>query len=117
MDEKISIIEGPPPTFEKIYDGWALGLSEGPFLYDLALTHLRAFNAPALVERCYRAWNKQLPIHLHFRNDLGLEESVPIMAARSVDAEEGQVLLLWIRRKPMESEEHIDQQDDKNLLV
>lgn len=57
MENKITIIEGPPPTFEAIDDGWALGLNEGPFLYDLAMTRLRTFNGPALVERCHRAWN------------------------------------------------------------
>jgi hypothetical protein len=29
MDEKITIIEGPPPVFEAVNDGWALGLNEG----------------------------------------------------------------------------------------
>ena len=30
MDDKITIIEGPPPVFEPVQDGWALGLGEGP---------------------------------------------------------------------------------------
>jgi hypothetical protein len=38
MDEKITIIEGPPPTFEAVSDGWALGLNEGPSLADVAVT-------------------------------------------------------------------------------
>jgi hypothetical protein len=29
MEEKITIIEGPPPTFEMIPDLWVHGLSEG----------------------------------------------------------------------------------------
>jgi hypothetical protein len=112
MDNKITIIEGPPPAFETIEDGWALGLSESPFVYDLALTRLRTFNGPALVERCYRAWNSQEPMYLHYRNDLGLEERVPIMAARAMEAEEGHVLVLWVRRDPEESEVEIDLGDD-----
>lgn len=97
MDEnKISIIEGPPPIFETAQDGWALGLGEGPHLGFSAITHLRTYNGPALVERCYRAWHNKSPIHLHFRNGLGLEEHAPIMAARSVETAEGQVLLLWV---------------------
>jgi hypothetical protein len=112
MDDKITIIEGPPPTFEDIDDGWALGLNEGPFLYDMAMTRLRTFNGPALVERCYRAWNKQAPIYLHYRNEIGLEEKVPIVAARSVEGSEGHVLLLWIRRKPEETEFETDIEDD-----
>jgi hypothetical protein len=112
MDNKITIIEGPPPSFEDIDDGWALGLNEGPFLYDLAMTRLRTFNGPALVERCYRAWNSKEPMYLHYRNDLGLEERVPIMAARSLETNDGNVLLLWVRRLPEESEMEIDIGDD-----
>ena len=37
MEDKITIIEGPPPTFEEITDGWALGLSEGSMLGDIAV--------------------------------------------------------------------------------
>jgi len=108
MDEKITIIEGPPPTFDLVDDGWALGLNEGPFLYDLALTHVRTFNGPSLVERCYRAWQKKEPIYLHYRNDMGLEEMALIMAARSVETPDGQVLLLWTRHKPEDLEVEID---------
>ncbi len=115
MDDKITIIEGPPPVFEPIDDGWALGLSEGPYLYDLTLTSLRTFNGPALVERCHRAWNGQNTINLHYRNDMGMEEKAPIMAARSVETNDGHVLLLWCRRKPEEVEEELDlgDQDDQ----
>jgi hypothetical protein len=116
MDDKITIIEGPPPTFESVDDGWALGLTEGPLLYNLAMTHLRTFNGQALVERCYRAWNQQSTMFLHFRNDLGLEERLPILAARSIDASDGQMLLLWIRRKPEESETTQDSDDDRDNL-
>ncbi len=112
MDDRITIIEGPPPVFESIEDGWALGLNEGPALYDLALTRLRTFNGPALVERCHRAWNNQSTINLHYRNDMGIEETAPIMAARSVDTGDGHLLLLWCRREPEEVEEELDLGDD-----
>jgi len=32
MDEKITIIEGPPPTFEAANDGWVTGLLGEPGL-------------------------------------------------------------------------------------
>lgn len=112
MDDKITIIEGPPPMFESLESGWAMGLYEGPGLYDVALTRLRTFNGPALVERCYRAWNSRDNMYLHYRNDLGLEERVPIMAARTMDSDDGQVLLLWIRRVPEETEVEFDFDDD-----
>jgi hypothetical protein len=121
MEDKITIIEGPPPTFEQVSDGWAIGLTESPFLYDLMLTRLRTFNGPALVERCYRVWQSKSNIYLHFRNDVGLEEKVPIMAARSVETDDGGVILLWVRLKPEDIEielgfeEEIDDEDYDDL--
>lgn len=113
MDDRITIIEGPPPTFQTIEDGWALGLNEGPSLYQLAVTQLRTFNGPALVERCHRAWSKQDSIYLHYRNPMGLEESAPILAARSLETQDGHVLLLWVRREPelLEDESDFDDED------
>ena len=115
MDDRITIIEGPPPVFEDIEDGWALGLNEGPAIYNMVLTRLRTFNGPALVERCHRAWNNQNIINLHYRNDMGLEETAPIMAVRSVDTDEGHMLLLWCRRKPDEAEDDADFSDEADF--
>jgi hypothetical protein len=112
MDDKITIIEGPPPTFESVDDGWAVGLTECPSLYDMAVTRLRTFNGPALVERCHKAWTSQGAMFLHYKNPLGLEERSPIMAARCVESNDGHVLLLWIRRIPEESETQFDPDDD-----
>jgi len=114
MDDKITIIEGPPPAFETLDDGWAMGLYEGPGLYDMALTRLRTFNGPALVERCYRAWNHNGSMYLHYRNDLGMEERVPIMAARAMDTDDGQVLMLWVRRETQDAEVELDYDDDED---
>jgi hypothetical protein len=96
MDDKITIIEGPPPIFEHVNDGWAIGLNESPHVLVPALTRLRTFNGNALVERCHRAWNKQEAIHLQYRNDMGLEQTAPILAARNVETSDGNVLLLWV---------------------
>ena len=112
MDEKITIIEGPPPTFEPVQDGWALSLSETPFLYDTVVTHLRTFNGDALVERCHRAWHDQSNCFLEYRNEIGLEQKAPILAARSMKTEEGQVLLLWVRREMQER--LVDQNDEED---
>lgn len=100
MEEKITIIEGPTPVFEDINDSWAMGLNESPILYDTIFTQVRTFNGPALVERCHRAWKNRATIFLHFKNEMGMEEKTPIVAARSVDSDEGQVLLLWLRQLP-----------------
>ncbi|MDP2965946.1 MAG: hypothetical protein Q8N39_07940 [Pelolinea sp.] len=100
MEDKITIIEGPTPVFEDINDGWAIGLNDSPILYDTIFTQVRTYNGPALVERCHRAWKKQASIYLHYKNEDGLEEEAPIVAARSVTSDEGQVLLLWLRQLP-----------------
>ncbi|RJQ44200.1 MAG: hypothetical protein C4545_01880 [Anaerolineaceae bacterium] len=112
LEDKITIIEGPPPVFEPIEDGWALGLTEGPFLFDMSLTQVRTFNGPELVERCHRMWKENGVIHLHYRNEMGVEEKVPIMAARSIETDEGQVLLLWTRHTPEDYEDFDDLDDD-----
>ena len=96
MDDKITIIEGPPPVFEQVNDGWAMGLNESPSVLVPALTRLRTFNGNALLERCHRAWTNKEHIHLLYRNDMGLEQTAPILAARNVETPEGHVLLLWV---------------------
>jgi hypothetical protein len=112
MDDKITIIEGPPPVFEAVNDGWALGLNESASLSVPALTRLRTFNGPALVERCYRAWKSKQPMNLHYRNDMGLEQSAPILAARNVDTPDGHVLLLWVYLDSDKVEYEFDGEDD-----
>jgi hypothetical protein len=37
-------------------------------------------------------------MYLHYSNHLGLEEKVPILAARTTESPDGQVLYLWVRR-------------------
>jgi hypothetical protein len=113
MEDKITIIEGPPPVFEPVQDGWALSLGEGPHLPLTVLTRLRTFNGPALVERCYRRWHSRDPIHLHYRNDLGLEEHAPIVAARAVEAPDGHMLMLWVQLDPQKVEIELDSGDDE----
>jgi hypothetical protein len=115
MEEKITIIEGPPPTFEVINDGWALGLNEGPYLSEVAITRLRTFNGPALVERCHRAWRHSSEIHLEYRGEDGLENQAPILAARTIESNDGQVLLLWVRLEADEYQLEMDYEDDDDF--
>jgi len=114
MDDRITIIEGPPPTFEEVGDGWAIGLNESPYIYTTRVTRLRTFNGAALVERCHRAWSNKGTMYLHYRDPLGLEEKAPILAARSVETNEGQVLMLWVRLKPEEIETEPNLDDDES---
>jgi hypothetical protein len=112
MDEKITIIEGPPPTFEAVNDGWVTGLLESASLADIMVTRLRTFNGPALVERCNRAWRNQNNIYLEYRTSDGLEQSAPIIAARTLEVDEGQLLLLWLRLTNDEVELELGYDDD-----
>jgi hypothetical protein len=112
MDEKITIIEGPPPVFEQVSDAWAMALNESPRVLVPALTRLRTINGNALVERCHRAWHHNDPIHLHYRNDMGLEQTAPILAARNVDTPNGHVLLLWVYLDQEHVEYELDEGDD-----
>jgi hypothetical protein len=112
MENKITIIEGPPPVFEHANDGWAMSLHEGPSLSVPALTRLRTFNGHALIERCYRAWSKKSTMQLHYRDDMGLEQTAPILAARNVKTEEGDVLLLWVYLQRDKVEYELDADDD-----
>lgn len=112
MDDKITIIEGPPPTFEAIHEDWALGLTESPELAHVVSTKVRTFNGPALVERCHRAFRNCQPIHLVFRTPEGFESQAPILAARSLEAEEGQMLLLWLRFSSDEVDFELGVDDD-----
>ena len=95
--EKITIIEGPSPTFEAAHETWLLSLAEGPSLPRLAMTRLRTFNGPAMVERCWKAWDEQRPVHLEYRDEQGDTRNAEILAARYVEAAEGHMLLLYVR--------------------
>lgn len=95
--EKITIIEGPPPTFEAVTDDWPLGVAEGPSPAVVAVCRMRTFNGPELVDRCSRAWRDGLPIHLEFRDLNGLTQQMQIIAARWSEVDEGDMLTLWVR--------------------
>jgi hypothetical protein len=113
MDEKITIIEGPPPNFEDVHEGWPLGLNESPTLHKLALTRLRTFNGPSLVERCYRTWRKHQTIQLEFRAADGLIHKTPIVASRTMELEDGQLILLWVRLTEQEALLELGSEDDQ----
>lgn len=112
METKITIIEGPPPVFEMVEDGWALGLNESPSLADMVFTRLRTFNGPSLVERCHRAWRELQTMYLEFRGSDGLTQEVPIVAIRNVEADEGDSVFLWLRIEDEDVELEFDYGDD-----
>ena len=112
MEEKITIIEGPTPTFEMTPDLWVHGFSEGTMQSEMVMTRLRTFNGEDLLNRCQRAWDRQRDIQLEYRAHDGLRAEVPIVAARTVKTEEGDMLLLWLRLTDESVELEIDYDDD-----
>jgi hypothetical protein len=115
MDNKITIIEGPTPNFDSVetdfimgMNGWTAGLNEGPYLYDTARTTLRTINGSKLIERCHNAWSEKATMFLEYRDPIGMKKEVPIIAARAISAEEGDLLVLWVRREPELDDEDMD---------
>ncbi|MBM4424332.1 MAG: hypothetical protein FJ030_13255 [Chloroflexi bacterium] len=108
--EKITIVEGPPPTFEPAGDPWVYGLTEGPLLRQTARCVLRTFNGPSLVERCRNAWKDARDVYLDYRERDGLRKEALILAARHGEAPEGHVLQLWIQLEAL-PEAAIDDSD------
>ena len=114
MNNKITIIEGPTPIFEATNSDWTAAIVESPANYEVVMTNLRTLNGPGLIERCQSTWEQQDTMYLQFRNPIGLEQEVPIVAARCLDTEEGQKLVLWLRIKPeqIKLEVHLDEDED-----
>ena len=111
-EEKITIIEGPTPTFEQIPELWVHGLCEGAMQSEMVMTRLRTFNGSALVQRCNRAWRNQRDIQLEYRTPDGLNTEAPIVAARNLETDEGDMLLLWLRMADDSVELEIGYGDD-----
>ena len=111
-EEKITIIEGPTPTFEQIPELWVHGLSEGTMQSEMVMTRLRTFNGPSLLERCDRAWRNQRDIQLEYRKPDGLNAEASIVAARNIETDEGDMLLLWLRLPDDSVELEIGYDDD-----
>jgi hypothetical protein len=122
MNNKITIIEGPTPVFERLSGdperseelSWAVGILEGPFLYDTFLTTLRTFDSSKLLDRCKTTWESRQTMFLEYKDEVGLRKEDPIIAARALTVEEGDMLLLWVRRE-LDSEHASDFVDFTDL--
>ena len=111
MDNKITIIEGPTPTFEPVNANWVESLCECLEPPSVMVTNLRTMNGAGLLERCHQTWAQCDTMYLHYRNTIGLEARVPIIAAEAVDTEDGQKLILWVIM-PAENRGHVYIQDN-----
>ena len=121
MNNKITIIEGPTPEFQVVSEdnfndgslNWVTGVLEGPFLFETAFTNVRTFDSQKLLERCKDAWSAKQTMYLEYKDRIGLRKEDPIIAARAVTVEDGDMLPLWVRRNLSleESEEYEDDSD------
>ena len=123
MSNKITVLEGPTPTFEPIEDAqvrgstttWTAGILEGPYLYTMAMTTLRTFDSESLIDRCTRAWQQNLTMFLEYRDEIGLTKQVPIMAARALNFEEGDAIQLLVRQElQSDPDDFFDDEDETN---
>jgi hypothetical protein len=115
MAEKITIIEGPTPEFREVSGLWIQGVVESPDQFETFFTELRAFDGPALVERCQDAWRNNELVVLEYRAESGLTQEITIIAAHFEESEEGDLLQLWVRhpREDVEFEIKYDDGDDE----
>ncbi|MEN6529799.1 MAG: hypothetical protein ABFC97_08100, partial [Anaerolineaceae bacterium] len=60
------------------------------------------------LERCLDAWKNKQTMFLEYKDRVGLKKQSPIIAARAMNIEEGELLLLWVRQ---------DLQEDPNFLT
>jgi hypothetical protein len=102
--EKITIVEGPPPTFELVVQPWLLSQAESAHLPYIMQCVLRTFNGQVLVERCRNAWQRRQPIFLEYRQSDGLRANALIVAAQAGEVAEGQVLQLWLKLDQLPAE-------------
>ncbi len=93
----ITIVEGPPPEFRDVSNGWPFGVLEGQDNNDIAMCEMRAFNGPKLVERCQNAWHEGRLARLDFPTGDGARGELDIIAIRWEAVEEGHKLYLWVK--------------------
>lgn len=97
--EVITIVEGPTPEFHMVTDAWTFSVAEGQSPYIAATCQVRSFDGERLIERCQRAWRRQAPIWLDFKESDGLRRQVEIIGARLERIDNVDVLNLWVRQK------------------
>jgi hypothetical protein len=94
--EFITIVEGPTPDFRPLSMEWPLGLLEGPNSAMGAVCRLRTMNSETLAERCRTAWEESRSVQLDYPDGEGGRQYADIVAFRTEEVEQGDVLHLWV---------------------
>lgn len=110
--ELITIVEGPPPEFKTVDDGWMYSLLESSHPYFISLCQVRSLKGQQLLERCQRAWSAQRPIRLDFPTLTGFRKQLEIIAARYEPLPEGDLLNLWVRHTPRDIADNTPRGED-----
>ncbi len=110
--EKITIVEGPTPSFEFALNSWTLGMTEGPHLPHTVRTTLRTLNGQTLLDRCQSAWHTNRDTFLEYRDKDGFSREAIIVAARTEMLDDGEVIHLWLRLDELPEDEF----DDDDLI-
>jgi hypothetical protein len=95
--EFITIVEGPPPTFQPAQETWVHSLSGGVVAHEITTCQTRTLKCTALSERCRRAWQAGRPVLLDFPDEIGLRRQLEVIAIRCKELPEGTLLHVWTR--------------------
>ncbi|MCA9970019.1 MAG: hypothetical protein KC425_07385 [Anaerolineales bacterium] len=108
--ELITIIEGPTPDFHPSPQDWLQSIYEGPDDRDAVFCQLRTNNGGDIMERCQQAWREGRPVRLEYPDEMRMRQFADVIAMRLSNAEEGQLLQLWLSF-PLEYDEDEDDDD------
>jgi hypothetical protein len=81
------------------------------------MCELRTFNGEDIVNRCRNAWAEDRPVKLDYPDYLRLRRQVDVVALRLQDADEGPMIVLWLRQPYGQAEEESFDGSDDDLSL
>lgn len=112
--EKITILEGPTPEFRPNIQLWNWSIYEGIEPSEVGFCELRTRNGADIQERCRRAWQEGRPVLLDYPDAMRMRQTIPVVALRLSEVEEGTLLNLWVYQ-PLEQNEPVPGDDDDEI--
>jgi hypothetical protein len=89
----------------------------------VAICELRTNTGEEIMDRCAAAWREGRPVRLDFPDELRMRQQVDIVAMRLRHADQGNVLVLWIKDEldeemieALEEDEDADDEEDLDDL-
>jgi hypothetical protein len=109
--EKITILEGPTPEFQPAIQLWNWSILEGVDPGDIGHCELRTGNGNDIQDRCRRAWREGRQVLLDYPDEMRMRQTIPVVALRLNQEDEGTVLNLWVWQPIQEGELVADDED------